>query len=114
MKEGAALLGAGPHPNRATQDAELLLTNLTGHNKAWFLAHLNDEMPVDQAVVFATLIDRRLTGEPIQYITGQTEFYGLPFRVTPAVLIPRPETEHLVEASHRPGALPMENEGYGL
>jgi release factor glutamine methyltransferase len=79
------------------QDAELLLNHLTGHNKAWFIAHLNDEMPLDQADLYGKLIQRRLTGEPIQYITGETEFYGLPFRVTPAVLIPRPETEHLVE-----------------
>ncbi len=78
-------------------DAELLLTHLTGHNKAWFLAHLEDDLPLEQAVLFRALIARRLTGEPIQYITGQTEFYGLPFSVTPAVLIPRPETEHLVE-----------------
>jgi release factor glutamine methyltransferase len=46
---------------------------------------------------FRALIERRRRGEPIQYITGETEFYGLPFRVTPDVLIPRPETEHLVE-----------------
>jgi release factor glutamine methyltransferase len=46
---------------------------------------------------FKTIVNRRLAGEPIQYILGETEFYGLPFRVTPDVLIPRPETEHLVE-----------------
>ena len=96
-KEGAARLGTGPHPNRAVQDATLLLTHLIGRNKTWFLAHRDDELPLDQAVLFDTLIKRRLAGEPIQYITGQTEFYGLPFRVNSAVLIPRPETEHLVE-----------------
>jgi release factor glutamine methyltransferase len=79
------------------QDAEFLLTHVTGYNKAWFLAHLDDEMPLDQADLYGKLIRRRLAGEPIQYIAGETEFYGLPFRVTPAVLIPRPETEHLVE-----------------
>jgi release factor glutamine methyltransferase len=46
---------------------------------------------------FKTIVNRRLAGEPIQYILGETEFYGLPFRVTADVLIPRPETEHLVE-----------------
>jgi release factor glutamine methyltransferase len=65
--------------------------------RAWLLAHLNDELPGDLGARFTLLIDRRYRGEPIQYITGEAEFYGLPFRVTPDVLIPRPETEHLVE-----------------
>jgi release factor glutamine methyltransferase len=92
-----ARLWFGPHPDRARQDSETLLLHVLENNKAWLLAHLDDEFPEDQAARFTQLIDRRLTGEPIQYITGETEFYGLPFRVTPDVLIPRPETEHLVE-----------------
>ena len=52
----------------------------------------------EQQYAFDTLIARRLAAEPIQYITGQQEFYGLTLRVTPAVLVPRPETELLVEA----------------
>ncbi len=48
-------------------------------------------------LLFRDLIERRLAGEPIQYITGEAEFYGLPFHVNRDVLIPRPETEHLVE-----------------
>jgi len=78
-------------------DAETLLLHVLGRNKAWLLAHLGDELPEDQAAQFNEFIERRHRGEPIQYITGEQEFYGLPFRVTPDVLIPRPETEHLVE-----------------
>jgi len=96
-RKGAAILGQGPHSSHAAQDAEFLLAHLIGRNRAWFLAHLDDEIPLDQADLYGKLIHRRLAGEPIQYITGETEFYGLTFRVTPAVLIPRPETEHLVE-----------------
>jgi len=70
---------------------------LLGKNKAWLIAHADEEIPDDQADRYMVLLERRKTGEPIQYITGETEFYGLPFRVTPDVLIPRPETEHLVE-----------------
>jgi len=78
-------------------DAELLLLHVLGENKAWLLAHRDDELPESLANAYFALLDRRHRGEPIQYITGQTEFYGLPFRVAPAVLIPRPETEHLIE-----------------
>lgn len=68
-----------------------------GKNKAWLLAHLEEELSEANAIRFTQLVERRYRGEPIQYIVGETEFYGLPFLVTPDVLIPRPETEHLVE-----------------
>jgi hypothetical protein len=74
-----------------------LFLHVLGENKAWLLAHLDDELPGDKVARFNDLIERRYAGEPIQYITGEQEFYGLPFRVTADVLIPRPETEHLVE-----------------
>jgi release factor glutamine methyltransferase len=86
-----------PHRERAHADAELLLLYILGKNKAWLMAHLDDELAEDKVTSFTKLIECRCKGEPIQYIVGETEFYGLPFRVTPDVLIPRPETEHLVE-----------------
>jgi release factor glutamine methyltransferase len=92
-----ARLWFGPHPDCARQNAETLLLHVLGKNKAWLLAHLDDDLPENQAARYTELIERRHKGEPIQYITGEQEFYGLPFRVTPDVLIPRPETEHLVE-----------------
>jgi release factor glutamine methyltransferase len=61
------------------------------------MAHWNS--PTGHGTEFRALIERRQNGEPIQYITGEQEFYGLPFRVTPDVLIPRPETEHVVEVA---------------
>jgi release factor glutamine methyltransferase len=97
LEQGAARLGAGPHPDRARRDAEALLLHLTGKNRAWMLAHESDDFGGCVAIQYASRLERRLAGEPIQYITGEAEFYGLPFRVTPHVLIPRPETEHLVE-----------------
>src|SRR5208282_3445344 len=83
-------------------DAEVLLLyalrqNAPGTNPAWLLAHGDEALAPDTASVFRALIIRRCTGEPIQHITGETEFYGLAFRVNRDVLIPRPETEHLVE-----------------
>ena len=97
LDKGEAELSASPHPERARRDAELLLLHLIGKTKAWLLAHLDDDFAGCTAIRYEGLLHRRFTGEPIQYITAETEFYGLPFRVTPDVLIPRPETEHLVE-----------------
>lgn len=97
LHKGSAELSSGPHPERARRDAELLLLYLIGKPRAWLLAHLDEEFAGCGAIGFEELLRRRLSGEPIQYITGEAEFYGLPFRVTRDVLIPRPETEHLVE-----------------
>ena len=97
LAQAEAQLSAGPHSDRARLDAETLLLHLIGKNKAWLMAHANDEFAGCTAIRYASMLERRRKGEPIQYITGQTEFYGLPFLITPDVLIPRPETEHLVE-----------------
>jgi release factor glutamine methyltransferase len=86
----------GPHPNHARRDAEALILHLLKKNKAWLMTH-GDELLGDLAQSYTELLERRYKGEPIQYILGETEFYGLPFHITPDVLIPRPETEHLVE-----------------
>ena len=94
---GKLALKDGPHPESARRDAELLLTHTLKKNRTWLLAH-DDELLSDKLFLsYTELLARRRCGEPIQYIIGETEFYGLPFRVTRDVLIPRPETEHLVE-----------------
>jgi release factor glutamine methyltransferase len=82
----------------ASRDAELLLLHVLEISRATLLAYPDREVPSDRRSRYQSLIVRRLQHEPIQYIIGQQEFYGLNFHVTPAVLIPRPETEHLVEA----------------
>ena len=97
LQLGEARLSTGPHPERSRLDAETLLLHLIGKNRAWLLTHLDDTFGGCTSIGYAQQIERRLAGEPIQYITGECEFYGLPFRVNRDVLIPRPETEHLVE-----------------
>lgn len=97
LKQGAAQLRKGPHPDRARRDAELLLQHLLHRERAALLARSKERLAAGEAEIYVGLLDRRAAGEPIQYITGEAEFYSLPFRVTPDVLIPRPETEHLVE-----------------
>ncbi|MEW6314534.1 MAG: peptide chain release factor N(5)-glutamine methyltransferase [Pseudomonadota bacterium] len=78
-------------------DARVLLQHVLGASHAWLLAH-DDETPGEaQAARYAELVERRARGEPVAYLTGQREFYGHAFEITPAVLIPRPETELLVE-----------------
>jgi release factor glutamine methyltransferase len=92
-------LAADPHLEvTAIRDAELLLLHTLQVSRVTLLAHPNRELTPDQKTFYEKNIARRLQHEPIQYITGQQQFYGLTLKVTPAVLIPRPETEHLVEA----------------
>jgi len=102
LAEAESSLAEGPHPERARRDAEALLLQVLKRkdpdkNRAWLIAHEDEPLAPDAAAALRALVKRRRTGEPIQYITGETEFYGLNFRVNRDVLIPRPETEHLVE-----------------
>jgi len=77
--------------------AEVLLCNVLGVDKSFLYAHPEHLLARDQREQFQAGLGRRCHGEPTQYITGIQEFHGLDFKVTPDVLIPRPETEHLVE-----------------
>jgi release factor glutamine methyltransferase len=98
LKEAMARLRAAKVPSY-TLAAELLLIHTLGRDRAWLYTH--PEEPLDPPAVekFFALIARRADGEPTQHLTGKQEFWGLEFEVTPAVLIPRPETEHLVEVA---------------
>ena len=78
-------------------EARLLLARLLGRDAAWLIAHDDEVLAVPTRLTFAQWIARRAAGEPVAYIVGEREFHGRPFRVTPATLIPRPETELLVE-----------------
>jgi release factor glutamine methyltransferase len=75
----------------------IVLADVTGTSSAKIKAFPELEIPAEQAERINTAMIRLKTGEPVQYILGHTEFYGLPFKVNPSVLIPRPETEELVE-----------------
>ena len=79
------------------REARILLAAILDVSQAWLLAHDRDELAGIEISAFAAFCARRKGGEPIAYVTGIREFYGLCFMVTPAVLIPRPETELLVD-----------------
>jgi release factor glutamine methyltransferase len=78
-------------------EARMLLERVLGKAHAWLIAHADEAVGVEAGQAFAALAARRRQGEPIAYILGRREFYGLDFQVSRAVLIPRPETELLVE-----------------
>ena len=80
-------------------EAEILLAHVLGVNRAWLFAHPEAGIDIGKANPFRRLVKRRERGEPLAYLTGVREFWSLPLQVTPAVLIPRPETELLVEAA---------------
>jgi release factor glutamine methyltransferase len=83
----------------ARLEARLLAAAAFRVAPVWLIAHDTDQPTPEQTAAFETMLVRRLAGEPVAYILGQREFYGRPFQVTPNTLIPRPETEHLVEAA---------------
>src|SRR3984893_5804263 len=78
-------------------EAKVLLGHVLRRDRAWLAAHGDQAMTASEAKAFDTLARRRRDGEPVAYLTGRREFYGLDLEVTPDVLIPRPETELLVE-----------------
>jgi release factor glutamine methyltransferase len=80
-------------------DAEVLLGHVLGQERAWLYAHPEQRLDAAQAEAHASLVQRRMAHEPVAYLVGHKEFFGLDFAVTPAVLVPRPETELLIEAA---------------
>jgi len=98
LKQGLAKLRAARVPSH-TLAGELLLLHVLGRDRTWIYAHPEEEISAADARCFRELIARRSSGEPTQYLTGKQEFWGLEFEVTPDVLIPRPETEHVMEVA---------------
>ncbi len=86
-----------PSSETAMLDAHMLLCRVLATGRAYLLAHPEHVLTPEQAAQYADWINRRAAGEPVAYILGEAGFFDRDFRVTPAVLIPRPETEHLVE-----------------
>ncbi len=91
-----AIMHASQHITR--RDAETLLLHILRRDRAWLLAHPEDAFTAAEDAIFEGLVSRRAAHEPLQYLTGRQEFFGLDLHVTPDVLIPRPETEILVAA----------------
>jgi release factor glutamine methyltransferase len=87
----------GLERREARLEAQVLASSALEVNRAWLIAHDQDVLTPPQAEAVETLVARRAQGEPVAYILGEREFYGRMFKVTPDVLIPRPETELLVE-----------------
>lgn len=86
-----------PRTDTASLDAELLLAHVLGASRARLKSHPEDAALPEAAARFEALLARRERGEPLAYITGRRDFWTLPLQVSPAVLVPRPETELLVE-----------------
>lgn len=100
-KQGADYLKERNLEQTALRDAELLLRKALGLSRASFFTYLDDYWEIEQGQLesYVSMLEQRGVHQPIQYLLGEQEFYGLRFLVRPGVLIPRPETEVLVEAS---------------
>src|SRR5580704_16193406 len=93
--------------------AEVLLAYAVGRDRAWLYAHSDEELREVWWIHYGRYLHERMQGKPTQYITGRQEFYGREFHVSPAVLIPRPETEHSIEAALALGATNILDIGTG-
>jgi len=98
LKTGIAQLRAA-NISAYTLASELLLLHVVAKERAWLYAHAEAPLSIEQQDKFLSLLARRIAGEPVQHLTGHQEFWGLDFVVNPDVLIPRPETEHLIEVT---------------
>ena len=94
----AVFILSGQIPDQARFEAEIILAFVLQKDRIYLYLHSKEELPQEKWETFQSLVKRRAEGEPFAYLTGEKEFLGFTFSVRPGVLIPRPETEHLVEA----------------
>ena len=99
LASAQAVLSSTSYGAEAKLEAQLLLQHILNVNRAWLIAHKNEYLTPEKLTEFNRLVERRAKGEPVAYILGQREFYGLNLTVTPDTLIPRADTETLVEAA---------------
>jgi release factor glutamine methyltransferase len=110
---GAAARSLHGHSDSPRLDAEVLLAKVLGLPRSGLIVRGNESVASEHERTYASLVERRLGGEPVAYLTGTREFWSLPLWVTPAVLVPRPETELVVELAlqllpeHRAAADPV-------
>src|SRR5438477_665844 len=104
-----------------TLAAELLLLHATDRTRTSLYSHPEDQLIESESQNYFSFIERRASGVPVQHLTGKQEFWGLEFEVTPDVLIPRPETEHVIEVAldrlairERRAGRPQKSDGEGL
>lgn len=100
LKLASERLRAASVPNDVL-DAQTLLAEALSKDRTYLIVNFNEQLGEDLLTTYFALIERRSAGEPLQYITGHQQFFGLEFEVTPDVLIPRPETELIVEETIR-------------
>lgn len=98
---GEALAQARQVDGVTSNTAQAILAHVLGRDRAWLLAHPEVGLTSERSIQFTALLARAKQGEPLAYLTGEREFCGLAFTVTPDVLIPRPETEGLVNVALR-------------
>jgi release factor glutamine methyltransferase len=97
MPDVRSMLAAAAERLGERVDAELLLLHVLQQPRSWLFTHADDDLDMDVQTAYAALVERRAAGEPVAYIIGRQGFWSLDLEVSPATLIPRPETELLVE-----------------